>query len=305
MTSRKPLLIVGSMAFDDLILPSGEFSDVVGGAATYAALAATIYTPTQIVAVVGADFPEGTLSALERRGCDLSGVARAAGKTFRWRGRYAANLCSRETLDTQLNVFAEFQPELPAAYRDTEYVLLGNIHPELQLRVLAQVNRPKLVAADTMNFWITSERPKLLEVLRSIHLLVVNDEELRLLAGDHNLRRSAQAVLKLGPQKLIVKRGDAGALMFDGSSIFFTPAIPLHTEVDPTGAGDTFAGATLGYLAGHDRTDADALRHAMIVGSTVASYCVEDVGCRSTLRISRDDIHARLEELRSMIHLPL
>jgi sugar/nucleoside kinase (ribokinase family) len=305
MTSRKPLLIVGSMAFDDLLLPSGEYSDVVGGAATYAALAASIYTPAQMVAVVGSDFPQATLAQLEQRGCDIAGVARAAGKTFRWRGRYAANLCSRETLDTQLNVFAEFQPELPAAYRSTEYVLLGNIHPELQLRVLAQVNRPKLVAADTMNFWIQSERPKLLEVLRSIHLLVVNDEELRQLAGDHNLRRSAQAVLGLGPKQLIVKRGDAGALMFDASGIFFTPAVPLHTEIDPTGAGDTFAGATLGYLAGLDRTDAEALRHAMLVGSTVASFCVEDVGCRAVLRLSQDSIRGRLEELRSMIHLPL
>jgi sugar/nucleoside kinase (ribokinase family) len=305
MTSRKPLLIVGSMAFDDLILPSGEYSDVVGGAATYAALAASIYTPAQLVAVVGKDFPEPTLAQLEQRGCDITGVARAEGKTFRWRGRYAANLCSRETLDTQLNVFATFQPELPPAYRDTEYVLLGNIHPELQLRVLAQVSRPKLVAADTMNFWIESERQKLLEVLRSIQLLVVNDEELRLLAGDHNLRRSAQSVLGLGPEKLIVKRGDAGALMFDSSGIFFTPAIPLHTEVDPTGAGDTFAGATLGYLAGLDRSDAQALRHAMLVGSTVASFCVEDVGCRAVLRLSPENVRGRLEELRSMIQLPI
>lgn len=305
MTTRKPLLIVGSMAFDDLLLPTGEFPDVVGGAATYAALAASIFTPAQLVAVVGRDFPDAVLTDLARRGCDTEGITRADGKTFRWRGRYAANLCSRETLDTQLNVFADFEPELPAAYRSSEFVLLGNIHPELQLRVLGQVERPRLVAADTMNFWIESERPKLLEVLKAIQLLVINDEELRLLAGDHNLKRSAQAVLELGPQMLVVKRGDAGALLFDETGVYFTPAMPLHLEVDPTGAGDTFAGATLGYLAASDRTDTATLRHAMMIGSTVASFCVEDVGFRGVERLTQDHVRRRLEELRSMIHLPL
>jgi sugar/nucleoside kinase (ribokinase family) len=303
MTSTQPLLIVGSMAFDDLILPSGEFENVVGGAATYAAIAATLFTPARLVAVVGKDFPEAALADLERRGVDLAGVARASGKTFRWRGRYAANLASRETLDTQLNVFADFEPTLPPAYRSSEFVLLGTIHPELQLRVLSQVERPRLVAADTMNFWIQQERPKLLDVLRAIQLLVVNDEELRLLAGDHNIKRSARAVLGMGPTRLIVKRGDAGALMFDAEGVFFAPALPLHAEVDPTGAGDTFAGATLGHLAGLGVTDTHALRRSILVGSTVASFCVEGVGCRALEGITRDHVRTRLDELRAMIHV--
>jgi sugar/nucleoside kinase (ribokinase family) len=303
MTSTQPLLIVGSMAFDDLILPSGEFENVVGGAATYAAIAATLFTPARLVAVVGKDFPDAALSDLERRGVDLAGVAHASGKTFRWRGRYAANLASRETLDTQLNVFADFEPTLPPAYRSSEFVLLGNIHPELQLRVLSQVERPRLVAADTMNFWIQQERSKLLDVLRAIQLLVVNDEELRLLAGDHNIKRSARAVLGMGPNRLIVKRGDAGALMFDSEGVFFAPALPLHAEVDPTGAGDTFAGATLGHLAGLGVTDTHALRRSILVGSTVASFCVEGVGCRALECVTREHVRTRLDELRAMIHV--
>jgi sugar/nucleoside kinase (ribokinase family) len=231
------VLIVGSMAFDDLELPSVNAKDVVGGAATYAAYAASLFSPVRIVAVVGEDFPGAVLEELTGRDVDVSGVERAKGKTFRWAGRYASNLASRETLDTQLNVFADFRPKLPASFVDSPFVLLGNIQPQLQLDVLAQVKAPRFVAADTMNFWISGERKKLGEVLSKIDTLMINDEELRELAEIHNIRRAAAAVLKLGPKRLIVKRGEYGAMLFDNEGVFFTPAYPLEDELDPTGAG--------------------------------------------------------------------
>jgi sugar/nucleoside kinase (ribokinase family) len=297
------LLIVGSMAFDDLDLPSGAAKDVVGGSATYAAIAASLYAPARVVAVVGDDFPATTVSLLEGRGVDTAGIERASGKTFRWAGRYAANLASRETLDTQLNVFADFRPKLPARYTDSKIVLLGNIHPALQLDVLRQAESPKLVVADTMNFWISGERKTLLEVLAKVDALVVNDEEIRQLAGDHNLKRSARAVLGMGPKRLVVKRGDAGAMLFDESGTFFAPAYPLETEVDPTGAGDTFAGAILGFLARAEQLDHAAWRQALLVGSTVASFCVEGVGTAALVKLTHQTLAARLRELHALLTL--
>jgi len=227
--SDHPVLIVGSMAFDDLELPSGSEKNVVGGSATYASMAATLYTAARVVAVVGDDFPADAVAALESRGVDASGIERAHGKTFRCVGRYSQNLTSRETLDTQLNVFADFRPKLPPSFRQSRYVLLGNIHPALQLEVLGQIEAPELVVADTMNFWISGERKLLLDVLSKVDALVINDEELRQLSGDHNLKRGALAVLAMGPKRLVVKRGDAGAMLFDDESIFFAPAYPLET----------------------------------------------------------------------------
>lgn len=296
----KPLLIVGSVAFDDLELPSGRFENVIGGAATYAAFAASFFAPARVVAVVGEDFPQSVLSELRDRGVDTSGIVREPGRTFRWAGRYSASLASRQTLDTQLNVFEGFDPELPEHYRDSPLVLLGNIHPELQLRVLSQVRDPELVAADTMNLWIEQERSKLLKVLARIDLLVVNDEELRLLGQDHNLRRCADAVLSLGPKRLICKRGDAGALLFQSEGVFFSPALPLHREVDPTGAGDTFAGALLGHMASCDLSHPATLKRAIQVGSVVASICVEGVGSEALRALSLPSLDARLSELRRM-----
>jgi sugar/nucleoside kinase (ribokinase family) len=299
----QPLLIVGSMAFDDLDLPSEKARDVVGGSATYASLAASLFAPPRVVAVVGTDFPEAELETLRAHGVDTKGIERAAGKTFRWAGRYADNLASRTTLDTQLNVFADFRPVLPEAYKDTPYLMLGNIHPALQLEVLAQVRSPKLVIADTMNFWIEGERKLLGQVLEKIDLLVVNDEELRQLAGEHNIKRAAQTVLKLGPKRLVVKRGEYGALLFNGQSTFFAPAYPLETEIDPTGAGDTFAGALLGYLAGSGTLDDATLRRGLMMAATMASFCVEGVGTRRVERLSREDVAARLEELRELVRI--
>lgn len=296
-----PVLIVGSMAFDDLELPSGNEKDVVGGSATYAAYSAALFAPVQIVAVVGSDFPQATLNDLARAGADCGGVERANGKTFRWAGRYAANLASRTTLDTQLNVFADFKPKLPASFTTTPYVLLGNIHPALQLDVLAQAQRPRLVAADTMNFWIEGERKVLSEVLAKIDLLIINDEELRQLAEDHNVKRAAKKVLAMGPKRLVVKRGECGAMLFDEHGCFFAPAYPLENEVDPTGAGDTFAGALMGYLANVGELDASAFRRALMIAGCVASFCVEDVGARRTSKLTQQAVTSRLEELRSLV----
>jgi sugar/nucleoside kinase (ribokinase family) len=290
------------MAFDDLELPSENAKDVVGGAATYAAYAASLFAPVRIVAVVGRDFPDSELNELTRRGVDVTGVERKEGKTFRWAGRYAQNLQSRTTLDTQLNVFADFKPRLPEAFRDSPYLLLGNIQPALQLEVLEQARAPKLVAADTMNFWISGERATLGRVLSRVDLLVINDEEARQLAEEHNIKRAAQAILKLGPKRVIIKRGEFGAMLFDEHGIFFAPAYPLENEIDPTGAGDTFAGALMGHLASQHAIDGGTLRRALMTATAVASFCVEGVGTRRTRSLSRADVAGRLEELRSLVH---
>ncbi|HTQ03709.1 MAG TPA: PfkB family carbohydrate kinase [Polyangiaceae bacterium] len=297
-----PLLIVGSMAFDDLDLPSGEFRNVVGGSATYAGLAASHFTEVRVVAVVGEDFPQSTLDDLAKRGVSCAGVERSPGKTFRWWGRYAKDLVSRTTLDTQLNVFADFKPKLPQSYTQSPYVLLGNIHPALQLEVLAQIKEPRLVAADTMNFWISGERALLGEVLKKLDLLVINDEELRQLAEIHNLKRAARAVLALGPKRLIVKRGEFGALYFEGDETCFVPAYPLEDEVDPTGAGDSFAGALLGALAQRGTLDRAAIRQALHTGATVASFCVEAVGTTRLTALDQASIRRRMSELRTLVH---
>jgi len=298
-----PILIVGSMAFDDLELPSGIEKDVVGGSATYAAYSASLFAPVQIVAVVGSDFPEATLTDLSAHGIDVEGVERAAGKTFRWAGRYAANLASRTTLDTQLNVFADFRPKLPVSFTSTPFVMLGNIHPALQLEVLQQAKKPRLVAADTMNFWIEGERKLLGDVLSKIDLLIINDEELRQLAEDHNIKRAAKRVLGMGPKRLVVKRGECGAMLFDEHGSFFAPAYPLENEVDPTGAGDTFAGALMGYLANVGELSAASFRRALMIAGCVASFCVEDVGTRRTRTLTPQTVAARLEEMRSLVQL--
>ena len=300
--STDPVLIVGSMAFDDLELPTTNAKDVVGGSATYAALSAALFAPARVVAVVGDDFPASAVEMLATRGVETSGIERASGKTFRWVGRYAKNLTSRTTLDTQLNVFADFRPKLPDAFRASPYLLLGNIHPSLQLEVLAQVERPKLVAADTMNFWISGERPTLLEMLKKIDTLVINDEELRQLAEEHNVKKAAAIVRAMGPKRLVVKRGEYGAMLFDDHGIFFAPAYPLEEEIDPTGAGDTFAGALMGYLSREGSLDRSSLRKALMVAATVASFCVEGVGTERLAALDREQVARRLEDLRGLVH---
>ena len=304
---NQPLLIVGSIAFDDLEMPSGTFKDVLGGAATYSALAASLLAPTRVVGIIGTDFPEATLVTLRERGVDTTGVERVAGKTFRWHGRYSEDLASRVSLDTQLNVFADFQPKIPAAYKTSPFVLLGNIHPALQIEVLSQVERPKLVAADTMNFWISGEPTALGEMLKKIDLLVINDEEARELSGIHNLVKAAADIRKRGPSKLIVKRGEFGALLFDEAGMFFVPAYPLEDVRDPTGAGDSFAGGLMGYLARvahdgkHGTVSPQALRRAMFFASALGSFCVEDIGPKRLLSLGKADLAKRIELFATLV----
>ena len=294
MNSASPILIVGSMAFDDLQLPSVTATNVVGGSATYSAFAASAFAPVRVVAVVGDDFPQATLDSMRSKGIDTEGIEQASGRTFRWAGRYDADLVGRTTLDTQLNVFASFQPKIPAGYRTAPLVLLGNIHPALQLDVLNQVERPGLIVADTMNFWIQGEPKVLGEILRRVDLLVINDEEARLLSGIHNIRKAAEDVRKRGPRSIIIKRGEHGALLFDEDGIFAAPAYPLHEVIDPTGAGDCFAGGLLGYLATVPQLSSLAMRRAMVHATATASYCVEAVGTERIARVGMAEVKERV-----------
>jgi sugar/nucleoside kinase (ribokinase family) len=298
---KSPALIVGSLAFDDLEMPTGTFNDVLGGAATYSSIAASMLTSVRLVGVVGTDFPAAALDDLKTRGVDTAGVEHANGKTFRWRGRYSSDLSSRTTLDTQLNVFADFRPKIPAQFRTTPFVLLGNIHPALQLEVLAQVDKPKLVMADTMNFWIQGE-PKLLgEVLAKIDMLVINDEEVRELTGIHNIVKAAADVRKRGPRCVIVKRGEHGALYFDDAGVFFAPAYPLEDVLDPTGAGDSFAGGLIGYIARVGEADHQTLRRAIYFGSALGSFCVEGIGPKRLLDVGPKDLAKRMSAFTTLV----
>jgi sugar/nucleoside kinase (ribokinase family) len=288
------------MAFDDLELPTANVKDVVGGSATYAAFAASAFAEVRVVAVVGDDFPQATLGAMKARGIDTEGVEQAAGRTFRWAGRYDADLIHRTTLDTQLNVFAAFKPKIPAAYRDTPIVLLGNIHPALQIEVLDQVQKPRLVVADTMNFWISGEPALVDAMLARIDTLVINDEEARQLSGQYNIRRAAKNILGRGPRRLIIKRGEHGALLFDDHGVFAAPGFPLEDVIDPTGAGDSFAGGFIGYLASQEIISPLAVRRAMIYATATASFCVEAVGTAKVGKISREEIEARVRAIRTL-----
>jgi len=274
--SGRSLLVVGSVAVDDIDGPYGWQRDQLGGSASFIAVAASYFTDkAAVVAVVGDDFDQANIDLFRSRGIDVSGIERRPGKTFRWAGRYAPDLATRETLDTQLGVFAEFRPRLTDAHRAAELVFLGNIDPVLQLEVVEQVGRPTLIAADTMNFWINGHREALLATLHRVHLLIINDEEARQLAGEHNLVKAAAAIRHLGPHSVVVKRGDAGALLFHEGGTFAAPALPLAEVRDPTGAGDAFAGGFMGHLARADRFDPATVRTAMIYGCVMGSFSVE------------------------------
>ena len=298
-------LVVGSLAFDDLDMPTGEFRDVLGGAATYSSIAASFLSPVRLVGVIGKDFGEEHLDMLRARGVDTQGVERQAnGKTFRWHGRYSKDLSSRESIDTQLNVFADFRPKIPASYKQSNVALLGNIHPKLQLEVLSQVERgPRtMVIADTMNFWISGEPKTLSEMLPKIDLFVINDEEARQLSGKANMSAVAREIRKMGPKRLIIKRGEHGAILFDDDGCFFVPGYPLEEVLDPTGAGDTFAGGFLGYLAGAPSFDDQTLRKAVVMGSTLASYSVEAFSLDRLLTLTRSEIDDRFRLFKRLTH---
>lgn len=270
------ILVVGSVAFDSVETPFGKVEEALGGSGTYFSTSASFFTDVQLVAVVGEDFPGKHLEFLRQRNVDLEGVTVSPGETFRWAGRYGYDLNEAQTLDTRLNVFESFQPQLPEAYRDAEYVFLANIDPELQLEVLEQVRKPKLVACDTMNFWIDGKKEALLKTLALVDILIINEGEARQLADEPNLIKAARTILAAGPKTLVVKRGEYGALMFSEHSIFAAPAYPLESVFDPTGAGDTFAGGFMGYLASSRNLSEASIRQAIIFGSVMASFNVED-----------------------------
>ena len=300
------LLVVGSVAFDGIESPYGKVDRAVGGAATYFAVAASFFTHVNLVGIVGDDFTEVDAEVFHGRTINLDGLERAPGKTFFWAGSYSQNLNERVTLTTELNVFADFRPRLPEKYRSSEYVFLANIAPALQGDVLHQVKKkPKLAAMDTMNYWIERTNAELRETLKHVDILMINDSETRELSNEHNLLRAAKHIFKMGPSILVVKRGEYGAMMVDKRGVFCVPAFPLEEPHDPTGAGDSFAGGFMGYLAGgKDRSDA-SLRRAMVYGSVLGSFAVEKFGLDRLRRLKRSEIHARARHFAKLTQFKL
>ena len=294
------ILVVGSVALDTVETPFGRADDALGGSATFFSAAASLFGPVQLVGVVGDDYPLEALSFLSDRGVDLSGLEQAKGESFRWSGVYSFDLNSRETLETRLGVFADFEPKIPEGFRDAEWVFLGNIDPELQLGVLDQVHRPKFVACDTMNLWIDIKRDRLLELLKRVDLLLVNDAEARQLSGDSNLSRAARWIMDHGPRYLIIKKGEHGAILFTPHSVFFAPGYPLEDVFDPTGAGDAFAGGFMGHLAQCGRADDGDLRRAVIYGSVLGSFAVERFSVERFKELSPEEIEERVRAFREM-----
>jgi len=294
------LLVVGSIALDTVETPFGRVVDAVGGSATYFSASASHFHPVQLVGVVGSDFPIEALERLAERGVDLSGLERQSGESFRWSGVYGYDLNERETRETRLGVFAEFRPRIPEQFRKAEWVFLGNIDPELQLEVLEQVERPRFVACDTMNFWIEGKREALLEVLARVDLLFVNDSEARQLSGDHNLLRAVRWIQAHGPKLVAVKKGEDGAGLYTPDMIFFAPGYPLEEVFDPTGAGDAFAGGFMGYLAQAGAVTPSELRRAVICGSVMGSFAVERFGIDRLLEVTAQAIEERVRAFREM-----
>jgi len=300
------LLVVGSVAFDALESPYGKVDRAVGGAATYFAVAASFFTHVNLVGIVGDDFTKVDAQIFHGRTINLDGLERAAGKTFFWAGRYSQNLNERVTLATELNVFAEFKPRLPEKYRSSEYVFLANIAPDLQRDVLHQVKKkPKLAAMDTMNYWIERTNAELRETLKHVDILMINDSETRELSNEHNLLRAASHIFKMGPSILVVKRGEYGAMMVDKRGVFCVPAFPLEEPHDPTGAGDSFAGGFMGYLAGSKSTSDASLRRAMVYGSVLGSFAVEKFGLDRLRHLKRNEIHARARHFAKLTQFQL
>ncbi len=294
------LLVVGSVAIDSVETPAGRAENAVGGAALYFAVAASFFTPVRMVAAIGDDFPAEVLEDLRRRGVDLAGVEKRSGSTLRWAGRYHEDMNVRDTLHLDLGVFADFKPVLPAAFRDTRYVFLANIDPRLQSAVLDQLAAPGVVGCDTMNHWIHESRPDLEQLLERVGILVINDEEVRMLSGERNVVRAARRVLGMGPKTLLVKRGEYGVIQFAADSIFAVPAFPLEEVFDPTGAGDCFAGGFMGQLARSGDTSAAGLRRAIVYGSVLASFVVEDFSYKRLQNLTTDAIEQRYRQFVSL-----
>ncbi len=299
------LVTVGTVAFDDIETPHGHAEKVVGGACTYISLAASYFVkPVQVVSVVGDDFPDATLDMLRSRGVNLDGLQIKKGeKSFFWAGRYHNNMNSRDTLDTQLNVLADFNPILPESYKNAEYLMLGNLTPQIQMQVLEQLTaRPKLVVLDTMNFWMDVALEDLLKVLKRIDVLTINDEEARQLSGEHSLLKAAVKIHQMGPKFLIIKKGEHGALLFHDDRIFFAPALPLAAVIDPTGAGDTFAGGFIGWIAKTGDTSFENMKRAIIYGSAMASFCVEKFSIDRLIELTHEEIEQRVKKFAELVH---
>lgn len=296
------LLVVGSMALDSVKTPFGEVEDALGGSATYFSTSASYFTDVSLVAVVGEDFPEKHVLFLKSRGVDLSGLERVAGKTFRWKGSYTYELNEALTHDTQLNVFETFKPVLSEAHSNADVVFLANIHPDLQREVVGQVKAPKLIAMDTMNFWISGQRDSLVQTLKLVNVLVINDAEARQLTGESNLVKAARAIMKMGPQTVVIKRGEYGVLMFSATGVFAAPAYPLEDVFDPTGAGDTFAGGFIGYLANSMDFGEAAMRRAVVMGSVMASFNVEAFSLDRLRSLDYREIENRYRGFKNLSH---
>lgn len=300
-TQANQVLVVGSVALDSVETPFGRADDVLGGSGIFFSSSASHFAPVQLVGVVGDDYPIDQLKALNNRGVDLAGLEQTVGSSFRWRGRYRHDLNSAETLETHLGVFSNFRPKIPSQFKRAPFVFLANIDPRLQLQVLDQVEQPRLVACDTMNFWIESRRPELLELLKRVDLVTLNDAEARQLTEHNNLVQAARWILDRGPRYVLIKKGEHGAFMFTRDSIFFAPAYPLESVFDPTGAGDSFAGGFIGYLASTGDLSDRAMRRAVVVGSAMGSFAVEKFSNSRLLEITRDDIEARVQEFRRLV----
>ena len=292
------LVVVGSMAFDAIETPFGKSDKIVGGAGTYIAWCASNFTPIKQISVVGGDFPQAELDALTNRNVNLEGVQiKKDEKTFFWSGRYHMDMNTRDTLDTQLNVLANFEPVVPESYQDCEFLMLGNLAPAVQSSVITQLKkRPKLIVMDTMNFWMEIAMDDLKKTISMVDVLLVNDSEARQLSGEYSLVKAAAAIMKMGPKYLIIKKGEHGALLFHDKQVFFAPALPLEDVFDPTGAGDTFAGGFIGHIARTKDISFDNMKTAIIVGSAMASFCVERFGTERLREIGKEDIDARLSE---------
>ncbi len=298
------LLVVGSIAYDSVITPFGEVDDALGGSAVHFSAASSMFTETRIVGVVGEDYNLSDLDFLKKRGADLSGIVVEEGKTFRWKGRYHKNMNIRDTLSTELNVFASFKPQIPDTFKDSQYLFLANIHPELQLQVLEQVDKPKLTALDTMNFWIDDFRSSLEKVLAKVDMIILNDSEIMDFTDEQNLVTAAKKITEMGPDIVIIKKGEHGSILFHDNEFFILPAFLLESVVDPTGAGDSFAGGFMGYIAKHDKIDSKTLKRAMAYGTCTAAFLCEDFGMNSLMELSMEKLEERLKSYKQKFLLP-
>lgn len=295
------ILVVGSIAYDNVETPTGKVDDALGGSTLFFSAAASLFSPVNVVGVVGSDFNKDDLKFLKERDVNFDGLTVEVGKTFRWGGKYHKNMNQRDTLFTDLNVFETFNPTIPEQYKKSEYVFLANIDPVLQLQVLEQIDKPKLVVLDTMNFWISSKRDALEKIIRKSDIIIINDEELMQFTEVDNLISAANKIIELGPQRLVIKRGEYGALLFADGNFFFAPAFPLETVIDPTGAGDTFAGGFVGYLAAKDNIEEKTVRNAVIYGCATASFVVEDFSFLKLENLSHRELEERVEKFKSMM----